>query len=676
MLYQVSVWTSPGLTCGSFSHLWLSLIGSEGETPPICVTHGNQRLLPGNSCSVAVPVVSPLGSVLLIRLRLEPQDGFPDLDWHCDRVELRLQEGEELPDGAGPQVFFCHRWIRSSDGDVEIRLEQMLLLSEETEEKLKQHRLREIQLKQKRFRWRVFVGGAPQCLDISSLSELGPELSSSHKSPAVNLQYLRGFSDHAHSWSSFTELDTVFDLNAHGNHTAKLVRDHWSHDWFFGLQTQAGANPLTLKRIRTLPQNLSVTCDMLRPFLPAGSSLQQELQNGHLYLLDYSVLEGVPSNQINGKQTYLSAPLCLLHLSQQGALLPIAIQLQQSPGPLNPVFLPSDSASDWLMAKLWLRLADFQVHQLNSHYLRTHMISELCAVATLRQLPGVHPLHQLLMSHVQTSLQINYQARAVLLNSGGVFDKAIGCGLDALPLVLSRSSSGLTFSSLCVPRDVDERGLSSLPQGVYGHDATRVWSALLRFVIGWLDLCYHGDEDVVQDVELQSWIRDIYDHGFPPESGFPQRFRSKAELSEFVTMVMFSCSALHAAVNFSQLDFALWIPNTPSCLLRPPPQVKGQLTEEDFLSFLPDVNTSVRVLSSLALLSAPAPNFVPLCRYREQLFHSGAPLRLCEALQAELKAISDDITHRNAELRAISDDVTVFPYVYLDPEHIENSVAI
>lgn len=46
--FEVTVHTSPGPTCGTFSHLWLSLIGSEGETPPIRVTDGNSHLLPGS----------------------------------------------------------------------------------------------------------------------------------------------------------------------------------------------------------------------------------------------------------------------------------------------------------------------------------------------------------------------------------------------------------------------------------------------------------------------------------------------------------------------------------------------------------------------------------------------------------------------------------------------------
>lgn len=49
-------------------------------------------------------------------------------------------------------------------------------------------------------------------------------------------------------------------------------------DWYFGHQSLNGCNPLLLRQTRLLPPNLSVTSDMLRPFLPEGSSLDEELQ--------------------------------------------------------------------------------------------------------------------------------------------------------------------------------------------------------------------------------------------------------------------------------------------------------------------------------------------------------------------------------------------------------------
>lgn len=46
--------------------------------------------------------------------------------------------------------------------------------------------------------------------------------------------------------------------------------------------------------------------------------------------------------------------------------------------------------------------------------------------------------------------------------------------------------------------------------------------------------------------------------------------------------------------------------------MRPPPQVKGSVTEDDIMSFLPDMNSTCRVLTSLTLLSQPALDFVRL----------------------------------------------------------------
>ncbi len=53
-------------------------------------------------------------------------------------------------------------------------------------------------------------------------------------------------------------------------------------------------------------------------------------QRGHVYLLDYDVLDQLPANTVNAKQTYLAAPLCLLHYTRQGELKPIAIQVKKN----------------------------------------------------------------------------------------------------------------------------------------------------------------------------------------------------------------------------------------------------------------------------------------------------------------------------------------------------------
>lgn len=66
----------------------------------------------------------------------------------------------------------------------------------------------------------------------------------------------------------------------------------------------------------------------------------------------------------------------------------------------------------------------------------------------------------------------------------------------------------------------------------------------------------------------------------------PKSFTSRKQLNEFLTMIIFTCSCQHAAVNFSQMDVYAFPPNAPAIMRKPPPTKKGVVTMMDLMDCL------------------------------------------------------------------------------------------
>ncbi|XP_030274659.1 arachidonate 15-lipoxygenase B-like [Sparus aurata] len=320
---------------------------------------------------------------------------------------------------------------------------------------------------------------------------------------------LDGLANCKKKWTDMYHLDKVF---WHRTKISEYVHEHWKDDAFFGYQFLNGVNPILIRRCTALPSNFPLDDDMV--FTPGVSKLKDEMEKGNIFLVDYKLLDGVETNTINGKKQYLMAPLVLLHQTPHNQLKPVAIQLKQTPADDNPIFFPTDSEYDWLMAKIFVRSADFNMHELNVHLLRAHLLAEVFAVSLLRNVPMVHPLYKLLIPHTRYTLQINILARLLLISENGVFTHYAASGGEGMFTILKRSMSSMTYSSLCLPDDIAERGLQDVPNFYYRDDGLQLWDMIHKFVQGVLGYYYKNDSDVQQDSELQKWISDIFEHGF------------------------------------------------------------------------------------------------------------------------------------------------------------------
>ncbi|XP_074545951.1 arachidonate 12-lipoxygenase, 12R-type-like [Halichoeres trimaculatus] len=667
--YEVTLSTSNIIGATTFNNVFIKLVGTDGESDRSWLVNfkGALAFTTGAVSSFSVSCPESIGKLVLIELDKQRLPLFPQDSWFPAKVEVKSPEGDVYN-------FPVYRWITDSEVH-RFREGKALRVFDDSHHLGKYSREQELKQREEDYRWDVYAEGIPHSMKAEDPLSLPCEVRFSFTktseffftaaSGLTELQ-LTGLADTKENWTDIEDINRVFCCKRTA--LSNYVQEHWKEDAFFGYQFLNGVNPMLIQRCSSLPKNFPVTNDMV--CLSGQSSLEEEIKKGNIYLCDYKRLDGLEGNTINEKKQYLMAPLVLLHKTPDDKMMPIAIQLKQTPGNDNPIFLPTDPEYDWLIAKSFVRSADFSEHQLNVHLLRTHLLAEVFAVSLLRNVPMVHPLYKLLIPHTRYTLQINYLARLLLISETGVFTEFAASGGEAMFTILKRSLTSVTYSSLCIPDDIAERGLEDVPNFYYRDDGLKLWEIIHRFVKGILSFYYKNDAEVQQDSELQKWISDIFEHGLlsQPCPGIPRKFTTVAELVKFVTMVIFTCSAQHSAVNSGQYDYGGWMPNTPISLQLPPPTKKGTTSEATMLQTFPDVNTTVQGMATMWLLSKQSSDFIPLGRYPEDHFSEEVPHKLIKDFQGELQVLSEAIKARNKNLEV--------PYTYMDPEEVENSVAI
>ncbi|ELW66751.1 Arachidonate 5-lipoxygenase [Tupaia chinensis] len=474
------------------------------------------------------------------------------------------------------------------------------------------------------------------------------------------------------SWSDFADFEKIFVKIS--NTISERVMNHWQEDLMFGYQFLNGCNPVLIRRCTQLPAKLPVTTEMVECSLERQLSLEQEVQQGNIFIVDFELLDGIDANKTDPcTLQFLAAPICLLYKNLANKIVPIAIQLNQTPGDENPIFLPSDAKYDWLLAKIWVRSSDFHVHQTITHLLRTHLVSEVFGIAMYRQLPAVHPIFKLLVAHVRFTIAINTKAREQLICEYGLFDKANATGGGGHVQMVQRAMQDLTYTSLCFPEAIKARGMDStedIPYYFYRDDGLLVWEAIKMFTAEVINIYYENDQVVEEDQELQDFVKDVYVYGMRGRkaSGFPKAIKSREKLSEYLTVVIFTASAQHAAVNFGQYDWCSWIPNAPPTMRAPPPTAKGVVTIEQIVDTLPDRGRSCWHLGAVWALSQFQENELFLGMYPEEHFIEKPVKEAMARFRKNLEAIVSTIAERNKNKK--------LPYYYLSPDRIPNSVAI
>ncbi|XP_077826268.1 polyunsaturated fatty acid (12S)/(13S)-lipoxygenase, epidermal-type-like isoform X2 [Macaca mulatta] len=629
--YTVRVATGNLFLAGSPNLVQLWLVGEHGEADL------GKHLRPvWGKVEFEIDVPLHLGRLLMVKLR--KHNGLLSVDWFCKWISV------QGPGTQGEVFFPCYRWVQGH-GSICLPEGTARTLSDDPQNLFKKYREQELEERRKVYRWGSWKDG----LILPIAGNRQPDLPRDERfledkdldfsvslAKALKDMAIKGTLDFINCVKRLEDFKKIFPRGKTA--LAERVHDSWKNDALFGYQFLNGANPMLLRRSSRLPARL---------VLPPGmedlkTQLEKELQAGSLFEVDFSLLDGVKPNVIIFKPQYVAAPLVMLKLQPDGRLLPMVIQLQPPrygcPPPL--LFLPSDPPMAWLLAKTWVRSSDFQLHQLQSHLLRGHLIAEVIAVATMRSLPSLHPIY-----------------KVVSTGSGGHVD------------ILQRATACLTYRSLCPPDDLADRGLLGVKSSLYGQDAIRLWGIISRYVEGMVGLFYKSDQAVKDDLELQAWCREMTETGLQmaQDRGFPISLESRAQLCHFVTMCIFTCTGQHASNHLGQLDWYSWIPNGP-CTMRKPPPISKDVTEKDIVDSLPNLHQAHMQKTVTDFLGRRQPVMVALGQHEEKYFSGPEPQAVLRQFREELAAMDKEIEVRNAVLD--------LPYEYLRPSMVENSVTI
>lgn len=440
-------------------------------------------------------------------------------------------------------------------------------------------------------------------------------------------------------------------------------------DRAFAWQRLAGACPFVLRRIERLPDSFPVTSAHYARAVP-NDSLDAARAEGRLYLADYAVLEGLPRGEWKGRARLFSAPFALFAREKTSpALVPVAIQCAQTPSAAAPIFVPGDGAA-WEMARLAVQVADANVEESFHHLGRAHFLVEPFAIATERQLSARHPLHVLLTPHFHGTLAINGAAREKLVVPGGQLDELLAPSLEGSLELVRRGLSSFTLATATFRGDLAARGLddaSALPEHPYRDDGALIDDAIRAFVSEYVAIAYAADDAAVQsDAELHAWLAELRAQDGGRLAGLPEALPTIASVVELVSFVIFSTSARHAALNYTQADFMGFVPNMPTAAFAPPPTASGGDRESAWSAALPPHGLAAAQLEFMwqqsqirddRLGDYPAGHFTD---------PRVAPLL------ARFRAALDEADARIAE----RDRARIVPYPYLRPSLLTASIHI
>jgi len=450
------------------------------------------------------------------------------------------------------------------------------------------------------------------------------------------------------------------------------IADQFQADRLFGYYRVAGPNPTSI-RLAPANWNSLVPLSQTQAYAIKGYEdldLTKAFNEQRLYLLDQDYLNMLQPSNFPVGQKYLSEAKSLYYRDDFGQLMPLAIRCTATD---EHVFTPNDGYG-WQMAKTMVQVADSNYHELVAHLGQTHLVLEAFVIASHRQLSTAHPVFKLLAPHFEGTAFINWAAKEYLVAKGNFVDKLLAGTIESSQAVVAKAVADFQFNKAMPDQVFQSRGVTA-EQLLYPYrdDAILLWTAINSWVGQYLDLFYTSDGILQADAELQAWAGEITSITGGRIADFGEtatgELQTKAYLTRALSMIIFTASAQHAAVNFTQSTLMSYLPSMPLSSYAPAP-TPGEHTRKDWLGQCAPLEMAMQQVSILHILGSV--HYTSLGQYGHNYFKDDRVAPLVEQFQLQLDQIKLQIAQRNSALVQLG----LLPYEYLSPQNVPQSINI
>lgn len=365
---------------------------------------------------------------------------------------------------------------------------------------------------------------------------------------------------------------------------------------------------------------------------------------GRLYVIDLSIFATLPPQTVKGFERFTPSTVTLLQQdANTKAITPIAVHVAGYNNSTSQLYTPTTATpSAWLYA-LQAAKTSITVYGIwLGHVYHWHIVTAAMQMTMYNTLPETHPLYQLLAP--QSKYLIGFDTTLLLLWEEIAPPTSISTSQLFLQLC-NTFATGRNYFDDDPTTTLDRLGLQAADFSVQQPwdlfplvpHYLSIWESTETYIQAVVAATYADDAAVVQDADLQKWMKAAGDKDQGNIQGLPP-MNSRLALQRVLTSLVYRIT-MHGV---SRLDSEAtpaytFVANFPPCLQSstlPSPQT--EFDTKTLLSYLPKTGTLGEMMTfyCIFLFSAPYEPFVPLAGVETDLFFPEANDRRNQALVA------------------------------------------